>query len=422
MAASAGAACHTDTIEISSVLEAMKLPEEFAMGTIRFSTGKYSVKQDMEKAIGHIVDVVNRLRTSQEKEVEKPMATGEIKLTQFTHGLGCACKIRPQYLEKVLQGFPLPVDPNVLVSLGTADDAAVYRIDENTAIIQTVDFFTPIVDDPYHFGAIAAANAMSDVYAMGGKPLFALNIVGFPDNRLPVEVLKSILKGAQDKATEAGISILGGHTVEDTEPKYGMAVTGIIHPGKILTNSNAQPGDAIILTKPIGTGIISTAIKRGIAEESVKNEAIRIMSELNAIAAGIMLKYPVHACTDVTGFGLPGHLKEMTVSSQVDVHLIASNIPLIEGVKDLAANNIIPGGTVNNLEYVSDIMEWDVGISKTEKFVFCDAQTSGGLLIVIPKKYETAFLSDLKKSGLKYAAIIGYVDKRGVGKIKLHKK
>ncbi len=419
VAASAGAACHTDNIEISSVLEAMKLPEEFAMGTIRFSTGIYSTKEEMEKAVGHIVDVVNRLHTPLEKEPEIPITTGEIKLTQFTHGLGCACKIRPQYLEKVLSDFPLPVDPNVLVSLSTSDDAAVYRIDENTAIIQTVDFFTPIVDDPYHFGAIAAANALSDVYAMGGNPLFALNIVGFPDNRLPVEVLKSILKGAQDKAMEAGVSILGGHTVEDTEPKYGMAVTGIIHPDKIITNSNAQPGDAIILTKPIGTGIISTAIKRGIADESTKQEVIRIMSELNAKAAEVMLKYPVNACTDVTGFGLLGHLKEMTASSHVNINLVASNIPLIDGVKDLAANNIIPGGTVNNLEFVSDIMEWDAGISNTEKFIFCDAQTSGGLLIVIPEKYETALLTDLKKAGLQYAAIIGHADKRGNGKIKL---
>jgi cysteine desulfurase NifS/selenium donor protein len=422
VAASAGAACHTDNIEISSVLEAMKLPEEFAMGTIRFSTGKYSNKEEMEKAVGHIVDVVNRLHTPLGKVPEIPISTGEIKLTQFTHGLGCACKIRPQYLEKVLSDFPLPVDPNVLVSLSTSDDAAVYLIDENTAIIQTVDFFTPIVDDPYHFGAIAAANALSDVYAMGGKPLFALNIVGFPDNRLPVEVLKSILKGAQDKAMEAGVSILGGHTVEDTEPKYGMAVTGIIHPDKILTNSNAQPGDAIILTKPIGTGIISTAIKRGIADESTKQEVIRIMSELNAKAAEVMLKYPVNACTDVTGFGLLGHLKEMTASSHVDVNLVALNIPLIDGVKDLAANNIIPGGTVNNLEFVSGIMEWDAGISNTEKFIFCDAQTSGGLLIVIPGKYETALLTDLRKAGLQYAAIIGHADKRGNGKIKLHKK
>ncbi|MEE4176153.1 MAG: selenide, water dikinase SelD, partial [Bacteroides sp.] len=191
------------------------------------------------------------------------MTEGPIQLTHFTHGLGCACKIRPQYLEKVLQDMPQILDPRVLVGTSTSDDAAVYKITDDIAIVQTVDFFTPIVDDPYAFGAIAAANALSDIYAMGARPLFALNIVGFPSNRLPMQVLKDILKGASDKATEAGIPILGGHTVEDNEPKFGMVVTGQVHPKRILTNSGAKPGDVLILTKPIGTGIISTAVKRG---------------------------------------------------------------------------------------------------------------------------------------------------------------
>ncbi len=195
------------------------------------------------------------------------METNEIKLTDFTHGLGCACKIRPQYLEQILKDLPLSIDENVIVGTGTSDDAAVYRINKSTAIVQTVDFFTPIVDDPYYFGAIAAANSLSDIYAMGAKPLFALNIVGFPDNRLPIYVLKEILKGASDKAAEAGISILGGHTVEDIEPKFGMAITGMVHPDKVLTNATAKPGDVLILTKPIGTGIISTAVKRGIVKK-----------------------------------------------------------------------------------------------------------------------------------------------------------
>jgi selenide,water dikinase len=282
-----------------------------------------------------------------------------------------------------------------------------------------VDFFTPIVDDPYQFGAIAAANALSDVYAMGGKPIFALNIVAFPDSRLPADVLKSILKGAEDKAAEAGIGILGGHTIEDTEPKYGMAVTGIVHPGKILINSNMQVNDSIILTKPLGTGIIATAIKRGIAENISIQRAIEVMSELNSNAARIMLNYPVNACTDVTGFGLLGHLKEMTQSSGVDITVDAISVPIIEGVKDLAANNIVPGGTQNNLDFVSDFVEWTAKITPADKHIFCDAQTSGGLIIVIPQKYENEILENLLSEGISDARIIGHVDNTGSGKIKI---
>ena len=417
VAASAGAACHTDNIEISSVLEAMKIPEEYAMGTVRFSTGKHTTLEETDKAVGFIADAVNKLKSSKNNEPLIQVQTKEIKLTHFTHGLGCACKIRPQYLEKALKDFPLPVDPNVLVSLNSNDDAAVYKINENTAIIQSVDFFTPIVDDPYHFGAIAATNALSDIYAMGGKPLFALNIVGFPDNRLPMEVLQAILKGANDKAQEAGISILGGHTVEDTEPKFGMAVTGIIHPDKILTNSNAKAGDVLILTKPIGTGIISTGIKRGLTDKKTETEAIRVMSELNNVAADVIKEFPVNACTDVTGFGLLGHLKEMTTSSKTDVELYCGKIPVIEGVMELAAENVIPGGTINNMDFVSDVVVWDKGISNTEKAIFCDAQTSGGLLISVPQKSVNEVLMALKERDLKYASVIGKVVNIGAGKI-----
>ena len=421
IAASAGAACHTDNVEISSVLQAMKVPEEYAMGTIRFSTGKYTTKDEIDKAVDIISRAVNKLRISADHKVEFKEKHTDIKLTHFTHGLGCACKIRPQYLEKVLADLPIPIDPNVLVSLSSSDDAAVYKIDEKTAIIQTVDFFTPIVDNPYDFGAIAAANALSDIYAMGGKPLFALNIVGFPDSRLPMEVLKEILRGAQDKAQEAGISILGGHTVEDTEPKFGMAVTGIIHPAKILTNSSALPGDVLILTKPLGTGIISTGIKRGLAGKNTESEAIRIMSELNQNAADIMREFPVNACTDVTGFGLLGHLKEMTVASKVDVELYPDKIPVIEGTRELAAHNIIPGGTQNNMDFVSDVVDWSSEISQTLKIILSDAQTSGGLLISLPAENKDELLGMLKNGGIEHASYIGKVIKRGVGKIILHK-
>lgn len=417
VAASAGAACHTDNIEISSVLKAMRVPEEFAMGTIRFSTGKYSSLEEITKAVEHINAALDKLTGAKAQEPASVVEIENIKLTHFTHGLGCACKIRPQYLEKVLMGFPVPVDPNVLVSLSTSDDAAVYRINENLAIVQTIDFFTPVVDDPYAFGAIAAANALSDIYAMGGKPLFALNIVGFPDKRLPMEVLKAILKGASDKATEAGISILGGHTVEDNEPKFGMAVTGTIDPQKILTNSNSKPGDVLILTKPIGTGIISTGMKRGLTSPETEKEAISLMSELNDKAAEVMKEFPVNACTDITGFGLLGHLKEMTIASAVDAEIYSGDIPLIKGTKDLAANNVVPGGTFNNLDFVSDVVVWGGNISQQEKIIFCDAQTSGGLLISVSAEFGNDLLKSLHDKGILRAVKIGRVIKKGNGKI-----
>ncbi|HPE56254.1 MAG TPA: selenide, water dikinase SelD [Bacteroidales bacterium] len=341
----------------------------------------------------------------------------EIRLTQYTHGLGCACKIRPQYLERVLKDFPLPVDPSVLVSLSSADDAAVYKINEEQAIIQTVDFFTPVVDDPYDFGAIAAANALSDIYAMGGKPLFALNIVGFPDNRLPEEVLKLILKGAQDVADEAGIYIMGGHTVEDTEPKFGMTVTGIIHPEKILTNNNLKEGDVLILTKPIGTGIIATALKRGLANEELANKAKSVMRQLNKTAAEVMDNFNVNACTDVTGFGLLGHLMEMSKGSKMDVQIDFNAIPFIYGVEQLAVNGVIPGGTLNNRDYVSDWVNWGDIKTDHQQLMLCDAQTSGGLLIAIKEEQSKPLLQALIGAGLTESKMIGKVTGKGVGKI-----
>ncbi len=422
VAASAGAACHTDNIDISPVLQAMQVPTEFAMGTIRFSTGRHTTRQEITSATEYIIPAVNRLIRKKEIKTGPAIKPAEIKLTHFTHGMGCACKIRPQYLERVLKDFPVPNDPNVLISLESADDAAVYRINETTALIQTVDFFTPIVDDPYSFGAIAAANALSDIYAMGGRPLFALNIVGFPDSRLPMEVLRSILKGASDKAKEAGISILGGHTVEDTEPKFGMTVSGIIDPKKILTNSNAQPGDDLILTKPIGTGIISTGIKRGLVSPEKESEVIRIMSALNRQAAEVMSEFPVNACTDITGFGLAGHLKEMTEGSKVDAEIIFDTLPWIEPAPELAANNVIPGGTVNNMDFVKEVVIWDEDLSFSDKALFCDAQTSGGLLISVPHQFSESLKKALIDNGVQNAAIIGKIVSKGVGKIILKKQ
>ncbi|MBU0529841.1 selenide, water dikinase SelD [bacterium] len=421
IAASAGAACHSDSIDVSSVLTAMNVPMEYAMGTVRFSTGKMTTEDEIDRAIEIITGAVQRLKPSGTEVVPAVTDLTDIKLTHFTAGLGCPCKLRPQALEKILADLPVPQDANILVGTETNDDAAVYRLDDRTAIVQTVDFFTPIVDDPYHFGAIAAANAFSDIYAMGGKPLFALNVVGFPSNRLPMEILKRILQGAQDKATEAGVSIIGGHTVDDTEPKYGMAVTGVINPKRILTNSNAQPGDAIILTKPIGIGIITTAIKRGLTDEKTINRAIAIMSALNRRAAEVLNQFPVNACTDVTGFGLMGHLKEMSRASLVNAVVYLDSVPSICEAWEFATGNIIPGGTLNNMDYVADTVEWNEDISKTARIILCDAQTSGGLLIVVPSKYTDDLLRELHGNSVSDASYIGSFTEEGDGKITVKK-
>ncbi|MCD6249945.1 MAG: selenide, water dikinase SelD [candidate division Zixibacteria bacterium] len=417
VAASAGAACHSDSIDVSPTLLAMAIPDEYAMGTIRFSTGKFTTEDDIERAIGLISEAVARLQPTEAGIAQADLDFSDIKLTHFTQGLGCACKLRPQALERILADLTVPDDAQVLVGLNTADDAAVYKLQDDTAIVQTVDFFTPIVDDPYHFGAIAAANAFSDVYAMGGRPVFALNIVGFPSNRLPMEILREILKGAQDKAKEAGVSIIGGHTVDDAEPKFGLAVTGLIHPEKILTNATAKPGDVLILTKPLGLGIITTAIKRGMVDEQTVEEAIRIMSTLNRKAADTMSEFNVNACTDISGFGLLGHLKEMVKASGVDAEVYADKVPIIEHAKDFITANVIPGGTLNNLDFVSDCVEWPREISRTMKTILCDAQTSGGLLISIPSNTGTRLEQALRANDIADASIVGQIISAGNGKI-----
>ncbi len=419
VAASAGAACHAESVDVSAVLEAMLVPLEYAMGTIRFSTGRGLTMDEVKTAADEIIRTVKHLmpREEQNEVVEKPRS-GEIKLTHYTHGLGCACKIQPQNLESVLQNLNPLFDKNVLVGTETSDDATVYKLTNDLAIVQTLDFFTPIVDNPYDFGAIAAANALSDVYAMGAQPLFALNIVGFPENALPMEVLEQILKGAQDKATEAGIAILGGHTIEDPEPKYGMVVTGQIHPGEIIKNTGAQPGDVLILTKPLGTGILSTAIKRGMVEEPLQEEVTRLMMELNKTAAEVMKHYEIHACTDVTGFGLLGHLKEMTTGSNCDVTVEYKKVPFLQEVKELAAAGVIPGGTYNNLEFVKEVVNFK-NYPRTDQLLLCDAQTSGGLLVALPEKDAENYLNELFENGVKQAIEIGRFTTNGKGVISI---
>jgi len=407
VAASAGAACHSDQIDVSAVLEAMDVPIEYAMGTIRFSTGRFTTKEDIEKAAEEVIKVIRNFQGDMKESI--PDKVEEIKLTHYTHGMGCACKIEPALLEDILKRLPIPDDPKILVSTQTADDAAVYKINEETALVVTLDFFTPIADDPYEFGAIAAANALSDIYAMGATPLFGLNIVGFPSNRLPMSVLEKILQGAQDKAQEAGIFVIGGHTIEDTEPKFGMVVVGSVHPERIWKNVGLQKDDVLILTKPIGTGILSTALKRGLLDDAQKDILISTMAELNKKAAEILLNYTVHACTDVTGFGLLGHLMEMVQGSNVAVELHAENVPVLDGVYELAAGNVIPGGTLSNMKYVETSVEWSPKLSKVQKIVLCDAQTSGGLLTAVPGKEASEIIEELHKAGIVHAQIIGKV-------------
>lgn len=416
VAISAGAACHSDSIDISPTLEAMKIPVEYAMGTIRISTGRYTTKEEIEQAVGKISTVIKNLKPTGVVSIDKS-DIGGIKLTEFTHGLGCACKLRPQLLEEVLKKIPVPKDDRILVGTDTTDDAAVYKLDDKISMVQTVDFFTPVVDDPFQFGAIAAANSLSDIYAMGGKPLFALNIVGFPSNRLPLEVLEKILEGAQSKAAEAGISIIGGHTVDDTEPKFGLAVTGTIENDKIIKNSNAKPGDKLILSKPIGTGILSTALKRNMLDAEGEKLLIETMSDLNKSAAVTIQEIGVNACTDITGFGLLGHLLEMMNASKTSAIIYFDKIKFLPNVLEHAVSGIIPGGTKDNLAYTNPFVEYDAKISDVKKLMLNDAQTSGGLLISVPGSKAERLVQSLKENGITSTVIIGEIVKEAKTKI-----
>ncbi len=296
--------------------------------------------------------------------------------------------------------------------MNTGDDAAVYRMSDDTALIQTVDFFPPIVDDPYAFGQIAVANALSDVYAMGGEPLIALNIVGFPV-ALPKDILGSILIGGAHKAQEAGVLIVGGHTVDDEEPKYGLSVTGVVKPGDEVTNAGAQPGDKLVLTKPIGTGIITTAGKQGVAGHDIIASAVEIMSTLNRDAAHAMTSVGVNGCVDVTGFGLLGHLRGMTRASGVSATVELGAIPFIPGAQALAEEGVAPGGTHRNLESLEPDVTWDDSVTDIQKLLLADAQTSGGLLISVPDDSTGALIEALEHHGVQTHAVIGTIGASG---------
>ena len=318
----------------------------------------------------------------------------------------------------MLRQLPPVRDPNLLVGVDTADDAAVYRLNDETALVQTVDFFPPVVDDAFSFGAIAAANAFSDVYAMGGRPLLALNIVGFPVD-LPKEILGRVLLGGATKAEEAGVLVIGGHTVDDAEPKYGMAVTGTIEPGKQITNAGAMHGDALVLTKPIGTGIITTAGKREQVSAEVLDNAVVLMSTLNKAASEAMVEVGVHSCVDVTGFGLIGHLLGMLRASNASAEVSFSDVPILNGAERLAADGVVPGGTQRNRKAAETSVEWSPELQEHEKLLLCDAQTSGGLLIALPEDRKDALLAELQGRGVSSAAVVGLItnDEPGVVRV-----
>ena len=305
--------------------------------------------------------------------------------------------------------MPTLTDPRILVDASTRDDAAVYRLTPDRALVATVDFFTPIVDDAYDFGRIAAANAFSDVYAMGGTPLLALNLVGWPRDKLPYDLLGEVLRGGADIAREAGAFVLGGHSVDDPEPKYGMVAIGEVHPDRIVTLARARPGDVLVLTKPIGTGVLTTALKRDLASAADLAPAVKSMATLNAGAARAMLSVGVHAATDVTGFGLLGHLHNMLAASGAAAELDAAAVPLLPLAAELAARGAIPGGTKRNRDAIGTHVTFAAAVSETTRLLLFDAQTSGGLLITVAPERADALIAALRREGTPAAARIGRV-------------
>jgi selenide,water dikinase len=303
------------------------------------------------------------------------------------------------------------------VGLERADDAGVYQISEDLALIQTVDFFTPIVDDPYWFGQIAAANALSDIYAMGGEPKTAMNLVAFPVKEMDISVLRSIIQGGLEKMNEAGVVLVGGHSVEDKELKYGLSVTGFVHPDRILIKGGFRPDDRLILTKPLGTGVINTAIKGGLASEQVIEDVTGLMAALNDKTAKIMSSYPVHACTDITGFGLLGHLAEMVADSDFSMAINGDGIPLISEAMEFARMGLIPAGTYKNREFFGSRIDFAPTVDPLFEDILFDPQTSGGLLICVEKEAADSLLEELLTNGVSEAAIIGEVLPEPKGKI-----
>jgi selenide,water dikinase len=308
-----------------------------------------------------------------------------------------------------LCGMVFPTDENVIVGLDHADDAGVYKISDDLALIQTVDFFTPIVDDPYWFGQIAAANAVSDVYAMGGTPKTAMNLVAFPVKQMDLSVLRQIIQGGIDKLTEAKVVLIGGHSIEDKELKYGLSVTGFVHPAKVLTKKNLRPGDRLVLTKPLGTGIVNTAIKAGMASADLTDKVSHLMASLNRDAAEIISRFDVHACTDVTGFGLIGHLAEMVCGSNMSARISSGQVPVMPEALEFASMGFIPAGAYRNREFRESMINFAEAVARSRQDVLVDPQTSGGLLISVDRVQADDLVKALQDAGIGDTAEIGEV-------------
>jgi len=351
------------------------------------------------------------------ERLESP--TGPVQLTRIVEKAGCASKIDQVFLKQVLKNLPSVDDPRVLVGVPAGDDAGVYDMGDGTALVQTVDVFTPSVDDPYTFGQVAAANSVSDIYAMGGTPMTAVSILGFPVRKIPDDAMKQILAGGIDKMNEAGAAVIGGHSINDSEIKAGFAVTGTIDKNRIVTNAGARPGDVLVLTKPLGTGIVAFASQIGRADEESVQASAMSMTTLNKTAARLMVKFGAHACTDVTGFSLMGHLAEMALSSGADVEVLWDDIPLFPGVLEYAAAGILPGAIERNKESCGDRIGADESLPQEMVDICYDAQTSGGLLIAIARKDADDFLAALHGEGISAAAIIGKVASKGSGLVKI---
>ncbi|HEU5302945.1 MAG TPA: selenide, water dikinase SelD [Acidimicrobiia bacterium] len=344
------------------------------------------------------------------------MPTDPVRLTAFSHGAGCACKLSPEDLRTVLglvRATDAAADPDLLVGFDTSDDAAVYRLRDDLAVVVTTDFFTPIVDDPYDWGRIAATNALSDIYAMGATPLLALNLVGWPREDLPFDLLARVLDGGADVVRGAGALIAGGHSIDDAEPKYGLAVVGTVHPDRVLTNAGAREGDALVLTKPIGLGVISTALKRDAAPPHLVATAVEIMTTSNATArdASAEVGDAVHAATDVTGFGLLGHLRELAAASGVAASVDAEAVPVIDGVRELLAAGMVAGGTQRNHAFVSETAPVDWGdLPMDEQLLLADAQTSGGLLLAVDPGRVDDLVAALRERATLAASVVGHCE------------
>ena len=336
----------------------------------------------------------------------------KIDLLEMVASGGCSAKISPRQLEEILKYLPLSVDPNILVDIDTHDDAGVYKVNDDLALVFTTDFFPPVCSDPFEFGQIAAANSISDVYAMGGRPVIALNIMMFPAAKLPMEAYAGILQGGADIASQAGVRIIGGHTIDDFPPKYGLAVIGYVHPGKIITNSGARPGDLLILTKPVGTGIILAAHRLGMCGEDDLNEAKDLMKLLNKSGADVMMKYDIRGATDITGFGLAGHALKMAKAGSMTLRIDMKKVPLAGNTYNLVDEGCIPGASFRNLDYCENDTFFDEDLDYNLKMIAMDAQTSGGLLMSVPEPVAGEVIDDLHKTGLTRSAVIGRVTEK----------